>query len=345
MNETRLLARARAAAEAEPPAVSPSRGTLGFKGWLTIVLLAVGASCGDAVTPPDTLRYGQVGSIRVTVDAPLRTGAGRLRQTLSWNSSGSWSLREGIFFNGVLGDEDFRKNPGDPSQYASAYAGLITQFNEVEGQELFGIVPDTIIPQCGPDRSKITLTIEDEPRGEQTTWIRCADGSLSNLTPANAGPDPEASRVALATLLVRDNTVGEHFSSAYAGSVPFGTLDRGDDLKATLRQPTAITDPQVFKAFWTQASGGKAPPQVNFDSLMVIVAVVGEKGEAGDSVEVRRILQVEQGTLIEIWERVPGDYCSPAAKLHVPYHVVVAPRTPSPLNFSDVRVAYQSCGG
>ena len=72
---------------------------------------------------------------------------------------------------------------------------------------------------------------------------------------------------------------------------------------------------------------------------------VGVREEAGDSVEVRKILPVDQGTLIEVWERVPGDFCSPASRTHVPYHVVVSPLTPEPQRFSDVRIERVPCGG
>jgi hypothetical protein len=189
------------------------------------------------------------------------------------------------------------------------------------------------------------LTIRDDVREEETTWIRCAEGSLANLTPAQAGPDPAASRVAQAIILARDFTLGEKFASTYAGSVPFATLDRGDDLASPERTPTVFTDSAAFRSFWASAGRGAAQPAVDFAKEMVILGVVGQRDEAGDSVEVRRILQVDQGTLIEVWERIPGDFCSPAARIHVPYHVVLAPLTPTPLRFSDIRVQRVPCGG
>jgi len=318
-------------------------------GLLVAFVASVGLlACDEGPTQLGGLRYGQLGSIEVYLDAPLRLGVGRLSQHLTWSSSGAWTLQEDISYHGVLGDEDVRDNPGDPSQFAAAYASLITQLNEVEAQKLFvpGLSPDTIPePECGSARTRITFTIHDDAKHEETSWVRCADGSLATLTPANAGPDAAASRIALAAVLARDYTLGETFSSRYAGSVPFATLSRGEDLTAGEDRPKVFTDSATFRSFWGQAGGGEPLPAVDFSEEMVVLGVVGVRDEAGDSVEVRRILQVDQGTLIEVWERVPGNFCSPAARSHVPYHVVVAPLTPVPLKFSDVRVEKVPCGG
>jgi hypothetical protein len=77
---------------------------------------------------------------------------------------------------------------------------------------------------------------------------------------------------------------------------------------------------------------------------MAVVAAIGLRTEAGDSVEVRRILQVTDETQISLFERVPGDFCSPAAREHYPIHVVVAPRTLQPTSFGDLVQERVPCG-
>jgi hypothetical protein len=313
---------------------------------LVCVLLTVG--CGDnGTTPPGTLRFGQLGQIRVHLDVPLQLRAGKLEQTLTWGSSGAWTFQESIWYRGLVGDEAFMRNPGDPSIYASDYASLITQVNEVTGLELWiEELPRDLDPDCGLTQTRVTFTVFDEVRNEERELIRCANGSMSNLSTVDAGPDPAASRVALAAQLARNRTLGEDFISAYAGSVPFGTLDRGDDTPTRLGAPVAFLDQSSWTSFWrTHAGTGATPPTVDFAEEMVIAGAVGPRGEAGDSVEVRRILQVADGTLTEVFERVPGDFCSPASRSHVPYHIVVAPRTPTPIRFSEVRVERVPCGG
>jgi hypothetical protein len=149
----------------------------------------------------------------------------------------------------------------------------------------------------------------------------------------------------MAALLVREATVGEGWNSAYLGTVPFGTLDRGEHSSTPITSPVTYIDARGFQAFWEGHAPSRPIPSVDFTKEMVVVGVVGERKEAGDSVEVRRILQVDQGTVIEVVERLPGDFCSPAARTHVPYHVVVAPRTPIPHRFADIKVERVSCGG
>lgn len=313
---------------------------------LLLALLTVGACGGDTGTPPGTLRFGQLGEIEIRLEAPLRLGAGHLDQIIKWGSNGAWSLQETILYHGVVGDGDFERNPGTASQFASYYASLITQVNDQEGLELdIPELPQDLDPQCGPTRTRVTFTIHDDPRNEDKSWTRCADGSLANIATEGAGPDPAASRVALAVQLARNYTVGPNFVSAYSGSVPFATLARGEDTPAGLTAPISITDQASWAAFWLDHTGGHGQvPTVDFDSEMVTVAAVGKRDEAGDSVEIRRILQVDQGTLVHVWERIPGDFCSPVARSHTPFHIVVSPRTPLPVRFAEIHPDTVRCG-
>jgi len=169
-------------------------------------------------------------------------------------------------------------------------------------------------------------------------------GSLSSVKVEDAGPDFAASRIALAVQLVRDATVGNQWTSPYGGSVAFGTLDRGEDSGSSLQAPTVIADPSTWQTFWLEHAGARTLPDVDFGSDMVVVGIVGPREEAGDSVEVRRILQIDNGTRTEVVERVPGDFCSPAARTHVPYHIVVAPRTPAPRRFAALQREEVPCG-
>jgi hypothetical protein len=154
----------------------------------------------------------------------------------------------------------------------------------------------------------------------------------------------------VAAELVRNETVstlpqGARFK--YAGSVPFGTLARGDHTVSELRAPAVFRESTAWREFWRGHAGSDDGfPDVDFRTDMVIVGILGEREEAGDSVEVRRILQVEDGTLAEVFERIPGNFCSPAERRHVPYHFVVAPRTPLPIRFAEnLPPELPPCGG
>jgi hypothetical protein len=314
--------------------------------------------CGnDTGTPPlDSLRFGQLGEVKVGVVAPLvfGDGMGELQQVLTWGNSGAWVLREIISYRGLVGDETVKRNEGDPVAYASAYASLITQLNETEGVELFSIPPLPLLT-CAPGRTRVTVTIWDEVREEEASWIRCAAGTLGTLQTSEAGPDLEAGRVIQAAILQRDFTQGVNFASAYVGSVPFGTLDRGEESGAGLQEPKAFFSvpegnpnvPSDWLAFWLSHNGTRPPsiPHVDWAREMVLVAAVGVRSEAGDSVEVRRVIQTGEATQVVLFERVPGNFCSPAARDHRPFHIVVAPRTLLPIRFGDVVIERVPCGG
>ena len=326
--------------------------------FLVVVLLGpFNQACRDDIgtPPPGTLRFGQLGEIEVGVVAPLvfGGGSGELQQVLTWGSSGVWVLREIISYRGLLGDETVSRNRGDPIAYASAYASLITQLNETAGLELFSISPELPEP-CASGRTRVTATIWDELQEKEISWVRCASGTLGTLQTSEAGPDLEAGRVIQAAILVRDFTQGPRFVSSYLGSVPFGTLDRGEESGAGLQEPRVFLSvplgnpnpPTGWLSFW--ATHNSTPPSeiphVNWANEMALVAAVGVRGEAGDSVEVRRVLQTGEGTQVSIVERAPGNFCSPASRDHFPVHIIVAPRTLLPIRFSEVVTERVPCG-
>jgi hypothetical protein len=311
-------------------------------------------ACGDDGTVPDgTLRFGQVGEVSLALEVPLlfRGGAGELRQALTWNSGGAWQLRESISYRGLLGDENLTRKQGDPGTYAS----LIAQLNESPVLKLFEDLEPEVPDPCAPGATKVTLTVWDEVRKDEKTFVRCSEGSLATLKTSEAGPDPEAVRVIQAAILVRDFTEGTRFLSAYSGSVPFGTLDRSEDSGALLDTARAfyseregsLDTPDDWVPFWRAHKGKPAahPPVIDWAHEMVLVAAVGKRMEAGDSIEIRQVLQTGEGTQVNLFERVPGDFCSPAATEHYPVHIVVAPRTLlPPVHFSHLKTERVPCG-
>ena len=317
-----------------------------------LYLLAVAAtalSCADDGTRPDDLRFGRIGQVRIEVIAPLDRGLGELQQIVSWSSEGPWVSTERISYNGRPGDETVVRSRQDAGTLAGYYASWIALVNDETPVKLFlgvDLHPD-LNPTCGENQSRVTVEILDAERADATSWTRCADGSLGNLSGDAAGPDPTAGRVVQAAQLARDFTVRSDFVSAYNGSVPFATLDRGEVSKAPMALPRVIEDAERWASFWAEHTGDSSPPPtVDFESELVLVAAVGTRQEAGDSVEVRGVLPVGFGTQVTLWERRPGNFCTPAPRLHAPFHVVVVPlrEVPHPIFFSVVDVDKVPCG-
>lgn len=326
-----------------------SRSEAGRNGALLLPVLLVGpllAGCDGGPTDPGTLRFGQTGEVRVHLRFPHEPD-GERQQVLVWGYEGGWRLLETIAYRGLEGDQHLVERAGDPG----AYASLISQLNESEGVRLFTDALDpTLDPACGPTRTRVSVRIVDFAREEEEEWVRCASGSIATLDPASAGPDEEASRVVRAAVLVRDFTLSEAFRSIYQGSLPFGTLQKGEDSEADLESPLVFlgdggSAPAEWPSFWAEHTGGSStPPAVDWTTEMVLVAGVGTRLEAGDSVEVRRVVPTDAGTSVEAFERVPGNFCAPAARTHVPFHIVVSPLGPTPVTFEEIEVERVSCG-
>src|SRR5690606_29371590 len=181
------------------------------------------------------------------------------------------------------------------------YAVWITQVNEHPGLQLFiEDLDPTLDEPCRLGESRIILAIRDAVLEQERRWVRCVEGSLGSLTSAGAGPDAAASRVANAALLLREYVFPQGFTSGFHPTMPFATLARGETA-VPLDQPWVIDSPQAWQQFWTAHAGAPAAvPPVDFLRDVVVVAAIGQRFEAGEYVEVRRVLPVGEGTLVQV---------------------------------------------
>lgn len=318
-------------------------------------------SCQDGSVDPGMQHFGQIGKVEVQVETPLNGTIGRQQQRLTWQSSGAWRLFEEIGYGGVVGDDTTTPNPGVPQLFASSYAFFIDGVNTEAGWRLFGVEGLNSVggsePECPATQSRLILTIHDEAENETIAWSRCAAGTLRSLRVRSGERDNTAARVIQAAILVRNLTIGEADETyAYTGSWPFATLEKGDDTGLKLDRPRVFRSPDGvghdspppgWDLAWTAHSrGARKPPDVDWATEMVLLGTIGAREESGDSVEVRRVLYLgaERGTEIKIVERVPGDFCAPVHKVVRPFHIVVAPRAPAPVFFSELEVERSPCG-
>lgn len=312
--------------------------------------LAVGAVTGgcDDGSPSDagSLRFGQVGSVTVLLETPRELGVGELRQELVWRSDGLWTLSETILYDGVPGDTDEVGLAANQEVSASIYREWIAQVNDNPGLDLFIDELDPFLdPTCVDLTARIRVTIRDDARNESISWTRCTEGPLEDLRRETALPDPQAGRVIAAAEFARDRTVGVEFASSFIGSLPFATIDRGEDSGAQLSSPLAIDGPAAWSAFWAEhARSQGTPPPVDFDRDIVLVAAIGQRVEAGDSVEIQSIRAGARSLVVDFHQRVPGNFCSPAEKLHRPFHIVRAPRPALPIRFNERPIQRVPCG-
>jgi len=285
--------------------------------------------------------------------SPLGPGGSFLQETLRWRSRGPWVLAERIHYRQIDGSETLTARQLNPGELSQEYASVIRQLHEAEGLRLFqGDLSQELQPVCVGNQSQLTLTVRDDRLDQTARWVRCTRGTLFDVQPASGAPDVGASRLVAAAQLIRFFTIGEGRLGTYRGSVPFATLDRGPDSPARAPESVAFlsTDggvPAAFLTFWDQHTPeGTPPPQVDWANEMVFLVSVGERFEAGDVLLVERIVPQGpgQGTAIESVLRVPGDFCSPGERRLHPYHLVVTPSIPPPVEFRNPRIERVACG-
>jgi len=323
------------------------------------------AGCDDTTSAPEPV-FGQTGRVQVEVQSLLPGGDGLLNEILIWASNGPWLLTERVSYLGNGGGETTRSSRLNPGELSREYGSLIRQLNDAPGLALFdGTAPQELDPECGTGGlpfTRVTFTIEDGPRGESARWSRCADGTYlpSNaadprnlITPGNAAPDAGAARVITAAQLVRSFTVGDLAVSTYRGTYPFASLEQGEDSPAERPSPQVFTatgavPPQAFVDFWAEHAAPDTPlPRVSWQTEIVLLVAVGKRDEAGVQVRVRRVLPLGAGgTRVELTERVPGDFCSPAARETHPYQIVVIPSggLNLPIEFTSPQLERIPCG-
>ncbi len=314
------------------------------RSWI-VCALALLAGCDGA--GPTQLRFGQMGEIHVAVETPLHLGQGSLHQEIVWRSDGSWTIQEEIRYRDVAGETERRSNPGLPIRYQASYASIIQVINDNPNLRLLD-VDNLEVVSCDRGASRFTLEVIDSNRNQRRLWARCAFGSLASMTTAGSGPDVTAARVIQVGLIVRDNTVGENFRSSYIGSLPFATLDKGvqtswpGDESIVFRSEYPDDEARtqsLWYEFWQSHRNdpGTEVPEVNWETEMALAGLIGERQEVGDSVEIRGIVTIASGTRIEIYERIPGDFCAPARRIVRPYHIVVAPKALAPVFFAELK--------
>lgn len=319
---------------------------------LTIGYVLMGAC--DSTNPGRVVPFGQSGEIHVTVETPLHLGLGWLDQEIEWQSSGAWTIYEEVGYRNVVGEQEGRRNPGLPLQYADNYSRVIQAVHNDPNFQLAD-VPPLELTRCEGDKSRITLRIIDATSGENRVWVRCASGTLATLVTAGSGPDVEAAKVIQVVQMVRTQTVGTGFRSAYVGSLPFGTVGKGTDTGWEMDTTFVFRTPEgadtketqaEWDDFWTVHNHGQRtlPPSVDWETDMVLAGFLGVREEVGDSVEIRGVITIATGTKVEWSERIPGDFCVPARRIVRPFHIVFAPRAPAPVEFTDVRLDPVTCG-
>lgn len=123
-----------------------------------------------------------------------------------------------------------------------------------------------------------------------------------------------------------------------ATALAFATVAQGHDSRITSPREVVVRSAGEWQTLWTEHSGSPAPGVTVSESLVVAV-FLGSRPTAGYAVEIVRVLQEADATVVEYRERTPPPGALAAQMLTSPFHVVSIPRNTRPVRFRKLPVA------
>lgn len=130
------------------------------------------------------------------------------------------------------------------------------------------------------------------------------------------------------------------------GAVDTEELDKGTYGKIVEGTQVVLRSEDELAAFWAELHGGSTsaggdalpdPPQVDFETQIVVGVVLGERSTGGYSVDIDRVMANEdQGTMRVEYTRIePGDACAATGVLTSPYVLATVDLQDEPVDSGD----------
>ncbi|MCS4156756.1 protease complex subunit PrcB family protein [Salinibacter ruber] len=130
------------------------------------------------------------------------------------------------------------------------------------------------------------------------------------------------------------------------GAVDTEELDKGTYGKIVEGTQVVLRSEDELAAFWAELHGGSTsaggdalpdPPQVDFETQIVVGVVLGERSTGGYSVDIDRVMANEdQGTMRVEYTRIePGDACVVTQALTSPYVLATVDLQDEPVDSGD----------
>ena len=242
---------------------------------------------------PDAIRFGQVGEIDIVLETPI--GPGRRQRSSSgyvWASTGEWAIQEAISYGDADRRRTFRARREDVDRSAGRYGRRDHASQRQSRRE-----PLRRRAGAGPESG---LRIRDARASSSPSTTssarRTATGSgvrrrLAGLRSILRRPSPEGLGAGRAGGPVRSPGYrGGRRAGSSARTMPAACRSgRSTGARRPVRRwtlPRSSPNSRSGRTFWAQHAGLRPIPPVDFDKEMVVVAMVGQREEAGDSVEV-----------------------------------------------------------
>lgn len=126
-------------------------------------------------------------------------------------------------------------------------------------------------------------------------------------------------------------------------------LDEGAMGAMTEERREVITDAETFEERWNALHGHRseppAPPSVDFDAHVVVLAALGQRPTGGYSVALERALHDEEEGVVELIVREvrPGEGCMVTQALTFPYLLATVEAVDASYEFMEAEPREADC--
>lgn len=139
---------------------------------------------------------------------------------------------------------------------------------------------------------------------------------------------------------------GDFFDDA--DPVEISSIKQGNASYDVEAQNRVIRNASEFKALWEELFANRQPlpekPEVDFDSEMVVISVMGTQKSGGYTTEILQAGFYDGKLGIKVKQRKPGEGCATTASLTNPYHLVKLDKTDNSVEFFEVETRYDCSG-
>jgi len=108
------------------------------------------------------------------------------------------------------------------------------------------------------------------------------------------------------------------------------------------KQNVMFRNEEDFATFWQETHQGRMPvpdvPAIDFNTQMVLAALMGTQSTGGYAIEITRIGVSEKILGVEVKKQTPGDNCFTTQALTNPYHIVKTSRFDGKVVFFEKEV-------
>ncbi len=140
----------------------------------------------------------------------------------------------------------------------------------------------------------------------------------------------------MSLVLIMAGCSGTHAAGG-DGPLDFEELARGSFSEVKDEQMLVIRDRDRFRSVWRQTGRSGDPPEVDFDSEMVVAAFVGERRTGGYSIRLREAEALGDEIHLRLRIEEPGRGCMVTQAHTQPWQIVKLPRVEGSAKFDVYR--------